>query len=63
MAMDEAGGRREELVSAIKLELERQGQTGIDADALASAVEQVFAPAPPASEGKHPDELNATNDD
>jgi hypothetical protein len=60
---DESGARRETIASAIAAELERQGAAGVDIDALADAVEDALDPAPPADEGRHPDELNATNDD
>lgn len=64
MAMaDEGGARRETIASAITAELERQGAAGIDIDALADAVEDALDPPAPADEGRHPDELNATNDD
>ncbi|SEP65786.1 hypothetical protein SAMN05428969_0340 [Devosia sp. YR412] len=64
MAMaNEDGNRRQAIATAITAELERQGKHGIDVDALAEAVELALDPAPPASEGKRPGELNATNDD
>nr|WP_295891348.1 hypothetical protein [uncultured Devosia sp.] len=58
--------RRQAIATAISAELERQALAGaarVDVEALASAIEEALDPAPPASEGKHPDELNATNDD
>jgi hypothetical protein len=39
------------------------GAVRVDVEALASAIEEALDPPPPANEGKHPDELNATNDD
>lgn len=66
MAMDNAGGRRQTIATAIAAELERQATAGtanVDVDALTHAVELALDPAPPSSEGKHPGELNATNDD
>jgi hypothetical protein len=51
------------IASAIATELQRQGVTGADAEALAEAVEAAIAAEQPVSEGRHPDELNATNDD
>lgn len=65
-ASDHAGPRRQAIVTALTAELERQAQSGasrIDIEALASAVEGALDPAAPASEGKKPSELNATNDD
>jgi hypothetical protein len=58
--------RRQAIATAISAELERQALDGaarVDVDALASAIEDALDPPPPANEGKHPDELNATNDD
>lgn len=67
MAMDDEGGaRRETIASAIAAELERQARDGaprVDIDALAEAIEDAIYPPVPADEGRHPDELNATNDD
>lgn len=67
MAMDEDdNGRRQAIATAIKAELERQARDGavrIDVDALAEAIDIALDPPAPASEGRHPDELNATNDD
>jgi len=59
-------GRRQAIVTAITAELERQAKDGeprVDVEALAEAVENALQPQPPASEGKRPGELNATNDD
>jgi len=59
-------GRRQAIVTAITAELERQAKDGeprVDVEALAEAVEIALQPQPPASEGKRPGELNATNDD
>ena len=67
MAMaSEDGNRRQAIATAITAELERQhkdGESGVNVEALAEAVELALDPAPPASEGKRPGELNATNDD
>jgi hypothetical protein len=63
MATDDDNHRRQAIVTAIAAELQRQGKGGVDVDAVAQAVELALDPAPPTSEGKHPDELNATNDD
>lgn len=66
MAMAEDPVRRQALVIALTAEIERQARAGasrIDVEALAAAVERVLVPAPPAGEGRHPSELNATNDD
>ncbi|WP_375450288.1 hypothetical protein [uncultured Devosia sp.] len=50
-------------MTALAAELERQGIAGFDVNALADAVENVIAGQGKVSEGRHPDELNATNDD
>lgn len=66
MAMDDAGERRQAIVTALRAELERQGRDGVttvDIDALAEAIDIALEPLAPASEGRRPDELNATNDD
>ncbi|MGB3336268.1 MAG: hypothetical protein WBA73_03720 [Devosia sp.] len=66
MAMDDESGRRQAIATAIKAELERQALAGaprVDVDALAQAIDEALDPPPPANEGRHPDELNATNDD
>jgi len=66
MAMDDIGGRRQAIATAIRAELERQALAGaprVDVDALATAIDEALDPPPPASEGRHPAELNATNDD
>lgn len=66
MAMDDENDRRQAIATAIKAELERQAQNGavrIDVDALAEAIDIALDPPAPAGEGRHPDELNATNDD
>jgi hypothetical protein len=59
-------GRRAAIGSAIATELERQAHEGavrIDIEALADAIELAIAGHGDVGEGKHPDELNATNDD
>ena len=66
MAMDDESSRRQAIVTALTAELERQGLSGeprVDIESLASAIDEALDPTPPASEGRHPDELNATNDD
>jgi len=78
MGTTSSGGaeRHEHIVEVISSELDRQAHDGanrIDVPALAEAIEQVLeedgtaAPTPaedaPPAEGKHPDDLNATNDD
>jgi hypothetical protein len=66
MAMADGGGRRDTIAAAITAELVRQDQDGapdVDIDALADAIDAALEPPAPAHEGKHPDELNATNDD
>jgi hypothetical protein len=64
--MDDETGRRQAIATAITAELERQALAGasrVDIDALAQAIDEALDPPPPANEGRHPDELNATNDD
>ena len=66
MAMDDETDRRQAIATAIVAELERQARDGeprVDVDALAEAIDLALAPAPPACEGRRPEELNATNDD
>ena len=66
MEMADESDRRQAIATAIAAELERQALAGavrVDVEALASAIEEALDPPPPANEGKHPDELNATNDD
>lgn len=65
-ANDPSSLRHQAIATALAAEIERQAQSGasrIDVEALASAVEVALDPPPPASEGKRPSELNATNDD
>ena len=60
------GNRRQAIATAITAELERQAKDGeprVNIEALAQAVDIALDPVPPASEGKRPGELNATNDD
>ena len=60
------GSRRQAIATAITAELERQAKDGeprVNVEALAQAVDIALDPVPPASEGKRPGELNATNDD
>ncbi len=64
-AEDNSTIRRQAIATALAAEIERQAQAGasrIDVDALAEAVDRALDPVPPISEGKRPDELNATND-
>jgi hypothetical protein len=63
MADDSTAGRRDKIATAIAAELARQGLSGADVEALAEAVETAITANTPVSEGRHPDELNATNDD
>lgn len=63
MADEAVASRRESITTAIGAELQRQGVSGVDIEALAEAVETAIAAHVPLSEGRHPDELNATNDD
>jgi hypothetical protein len=60
------GVRRQAIATAIAAELDRQareGATRVDIEALAEAIDIALDPVPPVSEGKRPQELNATNDD
>lgn len=67
MAMaSEQIGRRQTIATAIAAELERQARDGsarVDVDAVAEAVDLALSAELPVSEGKHPEDLNATNDD
>lgn len=73
MAMDselEALDRRRTIAAVIAAELERQALVGamrVDVNALAAAVDTALSAGAPSrpipDEGRHPDELNATNDD
>ncbi|WP_299748648.1 hypothetical protein [Devosia sp.] len=63
MADEVVASRRESITTAIRAELQRQGVSGVDIEALAEAIETAIAAHAPLSEGRHPDELNATNDD
>jgi hypothetical protein len=67
MVMDsEISLRRQAIATAIGAELERQAHDGasrVDIEALAEAVDLALDPVPPVSEGKRPQDLNATNDD
>ena len=52
------------VVRAIETELRRQGITGVDAEALADAIESSSATGPAdVVEGKRPEDLNSANDD
>jgi len=63
-ASDGMTGRRQAIASAIAAELQRQGHADdVDVQALAEAVEAAISAEAPVSEGRHPDQLNATNDD
>jgi hypothetical protein len=66
MEMADETDRRQAIATAISAELERQAMAGagrVDVEALATAIDEALDPVAPASEGKRPDELNATNDD
>jgi len=52
------------VVRAIETELRRQGITGVDAEALADAIESSSATgSADVVEGKRPEDLNSANDD
>lgn len=63
MVSETTSTRRETIARVIAAELERQGAAQVDVDALADAVEAAITGDGDVSEGRHPDELNATNDD
>lgn len=67
MAIDPTtSGRQAVIAQAITSELENQahdGTTSVDVDALAAAIDKALEGHTPASEGKRPEDLNATNDD
>jgi hypothetical protein len=66
MATVSKSSRRAAIGAAIATELERLARDGavrIDVEALADAIEVAIAGHSDVGEGKHPDELNATNDD
>lgn len=57
--------QRTAIATAITAELQHQAEAGaqrIDVEALADAVLLVLDPQPPVAEGRHPDELNSSND-
>ena len=63
MADDTNAGRRNAIAAALSAELQRQGVDEVNVTALTEAVEAALAAELPLSEGRHPDQLNATNDD
>jgi hypothetical protein len=67
MVMDSVmTGRRQTIATAISAELERQAREGaarVDVDSLAAAIDEALTPDMPPSEGRRPEDLNATNDD
>ncbi len=63
MANESAANRRDTIATAIAAELQRQGVGNVDIDALVTAVAEAVDGHGDISEGRHPDELNATNDD
>lgn len=63
--MADLGSRRLAVISALADELQRQGVTAVDLEALATAVDTALGRwTPPDVDdlSKEPDELNATND-
>ena len=60
---NEVNGRRVAIAKSISLELERQGVQGVDAEALAAAVDEGLDADAPLAEGKRPEDLNSANDD
>jgi hypothetical protein len=51
------------IADAVSRELQRQGISNADVDAIAEAVQAALAQPAPPSEGKRPEDLNSTNDD
>ena len=63
MTITNAGSaKRVAMADAISRELERQGISGADVEALAEAVELSQAQHELPSEGKRPEDLNSDND-
>jgi hypothetical protein len=55
---------KSDIVRAIEAELQRQGISGVDVEALVTAIESLAnAGSAPAAEGKRPEDLNSANDD
>ena len=55
---------KSDMVRAIETELQRQGITGVDAEALAAAISSASPTGAEAVvEGKRPEDLNSANDD
>ena len=68
MAMDddEEAARKQAIATAINAELERQARDGaprVNVEELAGAIDEALVTPAPPSEGKRPEDLNATNDD
>ena len=62
--MVEAMANKPDIVRIIETELQRQGITGVDADALANAIASSSeAGSTDVVEGKRPEDLNSANDD
>jgi hypothetical protein len=58
--------RRDTIARVISAELERQALDGaerVDIETLADAIESAIAEHSDVSEGRHPNELNSSNDD
>jgi hypothetical protein len=60
---EDMAGRRDAIAAAIAAELQRQGVSSLDIESLVAVVEAAISGQGDVSEGRHPDELNATNDD
>lgn len=66
MAMDDRSERRQRIATTIAAELERQADNGaarINVAKLAEAIDLALDIPTSGSEGRHPADLNATNDD
>ena len=62
--MVDAMANKPDIVRIIETELQRQGVTGVDAEALATAIASPSEPGPTdVVEGKRPEDLNSANDD
>jgi hypothetical protein len=61
--LDQGSFNRVAIADALSRELQRQGISGADVEALVTAVEDGMTQHLPPSEGKRPEDLNSTNDD
>jgi hypothetical protein len=62
--MVDAMANKPDIVRIIETELQRQGISAVDAEALAAAIAASSEPGPTVVvEGKRPEDLNSANDD